>query len=315
MRLTPERLAQVALLWSEAVGPAGLRRILAHFGTAERALRAARDELASPDLDLRPPQVELILSLRRRLSEFEAEWEECVRRYLRPLFSDDQGFPPPLREIPNAPALLTVYGNWLAADELAVAIVGTRTPTAEGAHLAAELARECAAGGATVVSGLAAGVDRAAHEAALAAGGRTLATVATGLLAISRKETGGLESRIASSGAVFSEYGPVAPASVAHLMARNRLTSGLARAVVVVQSRARGGSLVTADYARRQGRVVAAVPWGEDLPEGVGCGLLLEAGARPVRTAGEMRALLDELRRALTAEPLPKTQLHLLDDD
>jgi DNA processing protein len=315
MRLTAERLAQMALLWSEAVGPAGLARLLAHFGGADRALRATRDELASPDLDLRPTQVASILSLRARLPYVEADYDECTSRYIRGLFPDDPGFPPLLRDIANAPALLTIYGNWLPTDDPAVAIVGTRTPTPDGARLAAELARACAATHATVVSGMAAGVDRAAHEAALAAGGRTVAVVGSGLLALHRRETGGLEARIATAGAVISEVAPHAQVSVAHLMARNRLTSGLARAVVVVQARARGGSLVTAEYARKQGREVAAAPWPEALPEGVGCAQLLRAGARSLAGADGMAALVEDLRAGRAAPAESQPQLHLPEDE
>lgn len=313
MRLTPERLAQVALLWSEAVGPAGLRRLLEHFGSAERTLRATRDELAGVTPTLRPNQIDLIASLHSRLPRYEALWEECVRRYVRPLFPEDQGYPPHLRDIPNAPALLTVYGNWLARDDPGVAIVGTRTPTADGERAAAAIAKACAGEGITVVSGLALGIDRAAHEAALEADGRTIAVVGSGVLAVNRRRTGGLEGRVAEAGAVISELGPHAPPSVPHLMARNRLTSGLARAVVVVQARTRGGSLVTADYARRQGRLVAAVDWPEGLPEGIGCRRLLEAGARAVAADGDLRALIDEICQGPLTGPADG-QLPLLDD-
>jgi len=314
MRLSEERLAQVALLWSEAVGPAGLKRLIAHFGSAERVLRANFDELSSPDLGLHRGQAEIIVSLRSRLAEFEEACELCHLRYVHLLFADEPGFPPPLAEIPNAPVLLTACGNWLPIDDPAVAIVGTRTPTPEGAQMARELARTCARKKITVVSGLAQGVDRAAHEGALSAGGRTLAVVGCGLLAIRRKDTGGLEARIASAGAVFSEYAPYAEQSLPHLMARNRLTSGLARAVIVVQARARGGALVTADDAKRQGRIVAAVQWPEELPEGIGCRQLLRAGARPIREPEDLQELIEQIRHGLASDVQPERQLPLLDD-
>ncbi|MCX7598460.1 MAG: DNA-protecting protein DprA [Armatimonadetes bacterium] len=314
MRLSSERLAQIALLWSEAVGPAGLKRLMASFGSAERVLRATIDELLSPDLRLRRQQAELIVSLRHSLGDYEKACEACYKRYVHLLFAEDAGFPPPLREIPNAPALLTAFGAWLPTDDPGIAIVGTRMPTPEGIRTAWELARVCGRHRITVVSGLAHGVDRAAHEGALAAGGRTLAVIGSGLLRVSPKAPEDLEARIAGSGAIFSEYAPKARVNAAHLMARNRLTSGLARAVVVVQARARGGALVTADYARRQGRVVAAVPWPEDLPEGVGCHLLLEAGARPLRGPDDLSELIAELRQGLGRGTPPAEQLNLLND-
>jgi DNA processing protein len=307
MRMTEERLARLALLWSEAVGPAGLARLLAHFGSAVRILQASRGELAAPALRLRPEQVAAIAGLRRRLPQYEDAWREYERRYLHVLFPEDEAYPPPLREIANRPAVLTIYGNWLACDDPAVAIVGTRTPTAAGLAMAEQLALVAAAQGVTVVSGLAPGIDQAAHRGALRGGGRTIAVVGCGLLAINRRDTGGLEREIAGRGAVISELEPRAPASVPHLMARNRLTSGLARAVIVVQSRFRGGALVTADYAVRQGRVVAAVPWPEDLPEGAGTRQLLQQGALAIAGPADLEELVAQLRRCL-AGPAPRPQ-------
>lgn len=314
MRLTPERLAQVALLWSEAVGPAGLKRLLAHFGSAQRVLRASLDELLSPDLRLRRQQAHRILSLRKRLGGVEEVCQVCYTRYVHLLFAQDAGFPRPLREIPNAPVLLTVFGAWLPTDDPAIAIVGTRTPTPEGIRVAQELARACGRHRITVVSGLAHGIDRAAHEGVLAAGGRTLAVIGCGLLRISPQDPQDLEARIAGSGAIFSEYHPEARTNAARLMARNRLTSGLARAVIVVQARARGGALATADYARRQGRILAAVPWPDDLPEGVGCRQLLDAGAYPVRGPEDLGDLIAQVKQALSRGAPEDKQLKFFDN-
>lgn len=314
MRLTPERMAQVALLWSEAVGPAGLKRLMARFGSAEKVLRASLDELLSPDLRLRRQQAKRILSLRKRLGGVEKVCQACHKRYVHLLFAEDAEFPSPLREIPNAPVLLTVFGAWLPADDPAIAIVGTRTPTPEGIHMAHELARACSRHRITVVSGLAHGIDRAAHEGALAAGGRTLAVIGCGLLMVSPRDPQDLEARIAGAGAIFSEYHPKANVNPARLMARNRLTSGLARAVIVVQARARGGALVTAEYARRQGRILAAVPWPDDLPEGVGCRQLLDAGAYPIRGPEDLGDLIAQVKQALSRGVPPDEQLKFLED-
>ncbi len=301
MRVSKERLAQLALLWSEAVGSAGLVRVVAHFGSAWKTVHARREELASPSARLRPEQVALITTLPARLDRFEEEWRQCEERHIRVVFAGDDEYPAPMVGIPNAPAVLTMYGNWLATDDPAVAMVGTRSPTREGEDLARDLAFACARRRLTVVSGLAQGIDQAAHRGALEAGGRTVAVVGCGLLAIPRDTTGGLEAAIARDGAVISELGPHSTMSVPHLMARNRLTSGLARAVMVVQSRGRGGSLVTADYAEKQGRLVLAVPWPEDRPEGVGTARLLEGGARRIESPAEVADLADDLRGGLPA--------------
>ncbi|MBC7288400.1 MAG: DNA-protecting protein DprA [Armatimonadetes bacterium] len=295
MRFDSERLAQLALLWSGLVGSAGLEKLIAAFGSARAALEATADELLASGLRLTPQQARGIGGLRMRLSDYESLWEEAERRYIHVVFRQDERYPVPLREIPNPPWAVSVYGSWLNIDDPAVAIVGTRNATADALALASELAATCARRGVTVVSGLARGIDQAAHRGALRAGGRTIAVVGCGLLAIDRRATGGLETEIASHGAVISEVGPYTEPSVPTLMARNRLTSGLARAVVVVQSRSRGGALVTADYSRKQGRLVAAVPWPEDLPESAGTSMLLGEGAIPVRTPADIEKLLDQL--------------------
>jgi DNA processing protein len=311
MRLTADKLARLALLWSEAVGPAGLLRLVVHFDTAERVLAASPDDLASPDLGLRPEQISLIAGLLDRMDSFEAEWDECRRRYIRVLFPEDEGYPRIVCDLPNRPGVLSLRGNWLAADDPAVGIVGTRRPTQPGLRMAEVLARTCAAEGLTVVSGLAFGIDQAAHQAALDADGRTIAAIGCGILALERDRTGGLEARLAESGAVLSEFAPRAVVTVPHLMARNRLTSGLSRALIVVQSRHRGGALITARNAARQGRIVAAVPWPDDVPEGEGCRNLLQEGAIELRGADDMRALAERLREEQPPPPSP-SQLPLL---
>ncbi len=295
MRLDEEKLARLALLWSGTVGAAGLAKLISAFGSARAALAADPDQIVASGLRLPPETARRIATLRRWLPRFEAYWRECERRYIRVLFREDQAYPLPLREIPNPPWVLSVYGSWLKVDDPAVAIVGTRNATPEGLELAAQLAAACARRGVTVVIGLARGIDQAAHRGALRAGGRTIAVVGCGLLAIDRRVTGGLETEIAGRGAVLSEVGPHTQPSIPTLMARNRLTSGLARLVIVVQSRRRGGALVTAEYARKQGRLVAAVPWPAEMPEGAGTAMLLDEGAEEIRRPEQLDPLLDRI--------------------
>jgi DNA processing protein len=154
-------------------------------------------------------------------------------------------------------------------------------------------------------------VDQAAHGGALKAQGRTIAVVGCGLLAIPRKMTGGMEKAIAEQGAVMSELGPYSKASIPHIMARNRLISGLSRAVIVVQSRRRGGALVTADYARKQGRLVYAVPWPKGLPQGDGTAQLMRDGAQPISGPGDVAQLATQLGMV---PPKAPQQLPLIDD-
>lgn len=312
MRISQERLARLALLWSEAVGPAGFARLISHFGSALAVLQATAEELLRPSLRLQARQVSLIQSLGEVLDHYEQLWKECIDRHVHVVFDDDAAYPPPLRDIPTPPPVITLYGNWLPIDDPAVAIVGTRRPSAEGIEMAASLARACAQQRVTVISGLARGIDEAAHVGALQAGGRTFAVVGSGVLAIEPGRPAQLAARIAASGGIISEVAPRTPASVPRLLARNRITSGLARAVIVVQSYDRGGALVTADYARRQGRRVLAVPWPESVPQGAGTRALIEAGAVPVSSATEMVALAQELRSGAPAPP--PAQPRLLDE-
>ena len=303
MRIEEEKIARLALIWSGTVGAAGLGKLISVFGSARAAIEADAEQILAAGVRLPVQTARRIPALRRHLHEFEGLWRECERRYIRVVFREDEAYPPPLREIPNPPWLLSIYGSWLTVDDPAVAIVGTRRPTADGLRMAGELAKTCARRGITVVSGLARGIDQAAHRGALSAGGRTVAVVGCGLLAIDRRATGGLESEIAGRGAVLSEVGPYAPPSIPNLMARNRLTSGLARLVVVVQSRRRGGALVTAANALKQGRMVAAVPWPDDLPEGIGCARLLEEGAEEISSAQQLEELLDRIERPGAPQP------------
>lgn len=312
MRVTKERLARLALLWSDAVGSAGLARLVAHFGGAWQTVHASREELGAPTIRLRPEQVVTISTLRDRLEDVEELWRECERQFIHVVFLEDDEFPRPLAQIPNAPAALTVYGAWLPGDDPAVAVVGTRSPTPEGVALAEEIAAACAHHQLTVVSGLAEGIDQAAHCGVLKAHGRTLAVVGCGLLAIPRNATNGMEAEVARQGAVMSEVGPYTKMSVPHLMARNRLTSGLARAVIVVQSRGRGGSLVTAEYGAKQGRSVFAVPWPSNMAEGIGTGRLLKEGARVLRGPDDVAGLANDLRTQAPG-PVPE-QLTLFEE-
>jgi DNA processing protein len=172
---------------------------------------------------------------------------------------DDARFPPNLRALPDSPIALFMRGSLKRDDALAVAIVGTRTPAESAVGLATLLGRELASRGLTVVSGLALGIDAAAHRGAIESG-RTLAVLGSGIRFIHPKENVELAEQIVGCGALLSELHPNTPPRGPQLMARDRIVSGLSRAVIVVEAGEKSGSLDTASKAKKQGRLVYAVP-------------------------------------------------------
>lgn len=238
-------------------------------------------------------------------------------------------YPEALAALPDAPPLLWVRGDPARLAGPIVALVGARAASAYGRAQARRLASELAAAGLAVVSGLARGVDGEAHRGALAAGGVTLAVLGCGVDRVHPPAHRSLAERIVQGGAVVSELSPGAPPLAHHFPLRNRLISGLSRAVVVVEARERSGSLITARHAADQGREVLAVPGPVDAPTSRGTNLLLRDGAAPALDASDvLRAigwcpvmpapsgsepperLPAELRRLL--EELPATRDELL---
>lgn len=216
------------------------------------------------------------------------------------VFPGADGFPPGLLGIPEEPTHLFTLGVWPPA-EPQVAIVGTRRPTAGGLRFAGGLARALARHGVGVVSGLALGIDGAAHRAALdgaeaasPGAGPTVAVLATGLERVYPPAHAGLRRAIVERGALVTEFAPGAPPLRYHFLRRNRLISGMARVTVVIEAGASSGALVTAEYAVRQGREVFAVPGDVYSPVSIGTNRLIEQGAAPLVTP---EGLLGRLRQ------------------
>lgn len=211
-------------------------------------------------------------------------------------------YPDSLREIAAAPKQLYHLGRF-SANPL-VAIVGTRRPTDYGRQVTHLLASELARAGIGIVSGLALGIDAAAHQAALEAGGYTLAVQACGLDKIYPASNRGLATKIlAGGGAIISEYGPATPALKQHFPARNRIISGLSLAVIVTEADASSGSLITANFALQQDRLIMAVPGNITSLRSAGPNNLIKSGAIAVTSAADVLAALDLESRALQARP------------
>ena len=217
---------------------------------------------------------------------------ECRRRGVDLLVEGSAGYPTLLARIDDPPGVLFVRGTLEPSDALAVAVVGARHATAYGKRVAWQLAGGLARAGYTVVSGLARGIDAAAHRGALDAGGRTLAVLGTGVLNLYPPEHADLAADVMARGAVVSEADPHAGPHAGAFPRRNRIVSGLALGTVVVEAAERSGALITARLAGEQGREVFAVPGQIDCRAARGCHRLIRDGAKLVETVDD---ILEEL--------------------
>ena len=221
----------------------------------------------------------------------------------------DPQFPPALRAIPDPPLLLFIQGAAALLHHPQIAVVGSRRASAQGLSLAREIAGELVDFGFQITSGLALGIDGAAHEGALHASGTTIAVIGTGHDQPYPRSHIGLRDRIARQGVVVSEYPPGTPARAGHFPRRNRIISGLAQGILVVEAGLKSGSLITAHTALEQGREVFAMPGSVRNPESRGCHYLIRQGAHLVESASDIVAELSAFwvdapeRRALEGMP------------
>jgi DNA processing protein len=289
----------VCLTMVPGVGPHTCRALLERFGTAAGVLEAPAATLRTV------PGVGTKLAGRiagaRRDLDPAADLELCRKSDVRVIARGDPTYPRSLEEIPDPPCLLYCRGTLEASDPLAIALVGSRRCTPYGLRIAERLAAGLARVGLTVVSGLARGIDAAAHRGALKAGGRTLAVLANGLSQVYPPEHEELARAVAGSGALLSEM-PMRQAPLAGLFPqRNRLISGLSLGVVVVEAAPRSGSLSTAHHAMEQNREVFAVPGPVDSLPSQGCHRLIRDGARLVETVDDILEELGPLVREVRA--------------
>jgi DNA processing protein len=281
----------LALALVPGLGPKLTAALLRRFGSAAAARQATAAQLRQVPHIGDTTAEKLAAAL--RAADVETELRLLAEHGVRPVPLGFAGYPPPLERIPDPPPLLYFRGEWAEADANAVAIVGSRSCTGYGKKLAEQIARGLARAGVTVVSGLARGIDAAAHRGALEGGGRTLAVLAGGLSRIYPPEHTEFADEIAARGAVLTETVMAADPLPALFHARNRVISGLSRAVVVVEANAKSGALITARHAAEQGREVFAVPGNVDSAASAGCLELLRTGARLVRSADDV---LDDLK-------------------
>jgi len=301
MPLDPELQALLTLHLIRGLGPRLTAALLKRFGSAQAVLRATPDELRQV------PHIgdKLAHDLQEALqkSNVSEELDLIARHEVQLLALGSTNYPAALAEIYDPPHLLYVKGSLSPADAKAVAVVGSRHCTGYGQRMAERLGRGLAQKGYTVISGLARGIDGAAHRGALNAGGRTLAVLAGGLAKVYPPEHKDLASEIQVTGALLSE----ASMKMEHLAdlfpPRNRLISGLARGVVVVEAAERSGALITARQAADQGRAVFAVPGPADSACSAGTNILLRQGAILTRSAEDILEELEGVAAATNPTP------------
>jgi len=235
--------------------------------------------------------------------KFEQEIDKCRKAGIRILSLLDPEYPKNLSAVYDPPLILYIKGNFIPEDEVAIAVVGSRHPTTYGIRIANRLARELAEKGVTVVSGFARGIDGQAHRGAISAKGRTIAVLGSGLDVIYPKEHELLFEEISEHGALISEFPLGTPPQAFNFPKRNRIISGLARGVLVVEASQKSGSLITARLAAEEGREVYSVPGPIDSIVSSGTNQLIQTGAKLVMQAEniledlapQIRASLDSL--------------------
>ena len=281
-----ELLDAVRLALVSGVGPRTWQTLIERFGTPRAVLDAPPSMLR--EVSGIGPKLSQAIAAARESVDAEEEIAHCAANGVEILTRASPAYPAPLATIPDPPAVLFVQGTIAPSDSLAVAIVGSRHGTHYGVSQAEKLAGALARAGLTIVSGLARGIDAAAHRGALAAGGRTLAVLGSGVLNIYPPEHVELARQVRNRGALISESPPRAAPLSGAFPQRNRILSGLAMGVVVVEASSRSGALITARHAMEQGREVFAVPGRIDNRNSQGCHRLIRDGAKLVESADDV---------------------------
>lgn len=285
-----ETEACIALNMVPNLGPVRLRKLVDAFGSPEAVLGTAKSRL------------EQVRGVGAEVAEAVGEWEKTVDLAAELRRVEEFGasvitqaspeYPPALKQLHNPPIALYVWGTLSSADWRAIGVVGSRKTSHYGIECAKKLSYQLAYAGLTVVSGLARGIDTAAHQGALAANGRTIAVIGSGLMDLYPPENAGLAEKIAASGAVMSEFPMTFPPSPQTFPYRNRIVAGWGKGLLVVEAGAKSGALITAEQAVENGRLVYAVPGPIDRPSSFGSNRLIQQGAKLITSAGD---ILDDL--------------------
>jgi DNA processing protein len=277
------------------IGVVRLRRLFDYFGSLGLAWEARAGDFMQAGLE--PKLIERVLHFRPKFDP-DQEMERLAEQEIQLITLGAPGYPERLGQIDNPPPVLYLKGALLPQDNLALAVVGTRQATNYGRTATSNICAELVEQGVTIISGLAKGIDTIAHHAALQAGGRTLAVLGSGVDVIYPPENRGLAARItdpsAQNGAIISEYAPGTQPEAANFPPRNRIVSGLALGVFVVESNIKGGALITVDFAIEQGRDVFGLPGSIYNATSAGVNRLIRQGSARLVTSAE--EIMEELR-------------------
>lgn len=290
--------AYLALNLLPKIGPIRVRRLLEVFGTPERILSAKISEILQVD-GFGSDLAETVTNWESRV-DIIRELRRIKEENLTLLTQEDALYPRLLREIYDPPTVLYVRGQLTERDHHGIAIVGSRHATQYGLSMTKKIAFQIAYAGYTVISGLARGIDTAAHEAALASKGRTVAVIGSGIGKLYPAENQALADKIAEQGAVVSEFPVDYPPDKQSFPLRNRIVSGWSHGIIVAEAPARSGSLITAQQAADQGRTVYAVPGNVDRPTSQGCNRLIQQGAKLIMDGADV---LDDLMTLFPTQP------------
>ncbi len=301
--------ACIALNMLPTMGPVRLRRLLEVFGSPENVLAAKRDQLRK--VEGVGAEVAQQIGNWESLVDLPGELARIHDFGATIITAESPEYPPSLREIHAPPIVLYVWGKLEKRDHHALGIIGSRRTTHYGMESAKKLAYQLAYAGLTIVSGLARGIDTAAHQGALAAKGRTIAVIGAGLSKLYPPENAALAEKIRDgNGAVVSEFSMEIEPDRQTFPMRNRIISGWSQAVLVVEAGLNSGALITASQAIEQGRSVYAVPGHINAPSAMGSNRLIQQGAKLVMDAADilddLQILLPEaMPTAVAARPLP----------
>ena len=308
--LPTEKRALLTLHLVPGLGPKLTMALLQRFGSAAAILSASPADLQEiPHLG---SQLAEAITRSFRGADVDGELRRMEEYRVRALIPGEPDYPACLAEIPARPHLLYLRGELRLSDAKAIAIVGSRHCTSYGRRMTEKLTAELAGSGFTIISGLARGIDGIAHRATLDAKGRTIAVLAGGLARIYPPEHTDLAGEVEAHGALLSEAPMLMEPLAGMFPARNRLISGLARAVVIVEAAARSGALITASHAAEQGRPVFAVPGPLDSPASAGTHALLRQGAILLRGIEDILEELEGIRP--TVRPMEVKKPENLDD-
>ncbi len=274
------------------IGPRRIQHLLASFGSLEQAWTATESQLRQTGLEHRP--LISLLSARQKLDP-DSELRKVERAGASLVTLEDDDYPELLRKLPDAPPVLYVKGRLHPDDQRALSVVGTRRATVYGRDSAYNLSKQLAGCQVTVVSGLAHGIDSAAHRGALDGGGRTIAVLGCGIDTIYPRDNRSLAEAILQNGAIVTEFPVGTRPEGRNFPRRNRIISGMSLGVLVVEAPDKSGAIITAAIAAEQGREVFAVPGNIFSPTSIGTNRLIQDGAKLVMNVDD---ILDELNIA-----------------